>query len=56
MTVLIGRRNEHGRTAKGDAAFSDGVEHIVFTYEYKLDTAKETEPIVLPDPVKKMLK
>ena len=56
MTILIGRRNEHGRTAKGDAAFSDGVEHIVFTYEYKLDTAKEIEPIDLPDRVKKMLK
>lgn len=56
MTVLIGRRNEHGRTAKGDAAFSDGVEHIVFSYEYKLDTAKETEPMDLPDRVKRMLK
>ena len=56
MTILIGRRNEHGRTAKGDAAFSEGVEHIVFSYEYKLDTAKEIEPIDLPDRVKKMLK
>lgn len=56
MTVLIGRRNEHGRTAKGDAAFSDGVEHIVFSYEYKLDTDKETEPMDLPDRVKRMLK
>ena len=56
MTILIGRRNEHGRTAKGDAAFSEGVEHIIFTYEYKLDTAKETEPIDLPDRVKKLLK
>lgn len=56
MTVLIGRRNEHGRTAKGDAAFSEGVEHIVFTYDYKINTESQVVPLSPPKEARKLLK
>lgn len=56
MVVLVGRRNEHGRTAKGDAAFSEGVEHIVFNYSYQFDVSETVTPTTLPEAVKKLLK
>lgn len=56
MTVLIGRRNEHGRTAKGDAAFGEGVEHIVFTYDYKIDTDSKVKVFSLPREARGLLK
>jgi hypothetical protein len=56
MTVLIGRRNEHGRTAKGDAAFGEGVEHIVFTYDYKIDTDSKVKVFSLPREARSLLK
>ena len=56
MTVLIGRRNEHGKTAQGDAAYSEGVEHIVFTYDYKIGTDGKLDPLVVPRSALKLLK
>ena len=56
MTVLVGRRNEQGRTAKGDAAFSEGVEHFVFNYFYQFDLSEKVEPVSLPEKVKKLLR
>ena len=56
MTVFIGRRNEQGRTAKGDAAFSEGVEHIVFTYDYQIDTTDKADAFNIPRPALKLLK
>ena len=56
MTVLVGRRNEQGRTAKGDAAFSEGVEHIVFNYFYQFDLSEKVEAVSLPEKVKKLLR
>ncbi|NCF98351.1 MAG: hypothetical protein GWP39_02430 [Planctomycetia bacterium] len=56
LTVLIGRRNEHGKTAKGNAAFSDGVEHIAFTYSYQFDTSRSNSLDDIPLPVRKLLK
>ncbi len=56
MTVLIGRRDEQGKTQAGDAAFSDGVEHIVFTYDYKIGTDGKLESLVVPRSAQKLLK
>ena len=56
MTVFIGRRNEQGRTAKGDAAFSEGVEHIVLTYDYQIDTTDKADAFNIPRPALKLLK
>jgi len=56
MTVLIGRRDEQGKTQAGDAAFSEGVEHIVFTYDYKFDTEAEVKEFSLPGAVRSLLK
>ncbi len=56
MTVLVGRRNEHGKTAKGDAAFTEGVEHIVFNYLYEFDYSEKVAPFDLPEKVKKLLR
>lgn len=56
LRVLIGRRNAQGVSAKGDAAFSEGVEHIVFNYLYQFDLSQKVTPAVLPEAVKKLLK
>jgi len=56
MTVLVGRRNKHGKTAKGDAAFTEGVEHIVFNYLYEFDHSEKVVPFDLPEKVKKLLR
>lgn len=56
LRVLVGRRNQQGVTAKGDAAFSEGVEHIVFNYAYEFDFSERVAPAKLPEAVKKLLK
>ncbi|MDG1455286.1 MAG: hypothetical protein P8R38_03695 [Planctomycetota bacterium] len=56
MTVLIGRKNAQGRTAKGDAAFSDGVEHVAFTYTYNFDTSKPVSFEPIPAKARQLLK
>ena len=56
LRVLVGRRNQQGVTARGDAAFSEGVEHIVFNYSYQFDHSETVPPARLPEAVKKLLK
>ena len=54
--VLTGMRNQDGKTAKGDAAFSDGVEHVVFRYEYVIDTSEEIDKFRVPTAARKLMK
>ncbi|MGE4620489.1 MAG: hypothetical protein AAEJ04_11840 [Planctomycetota bacterium] len=56
LLVLTGMRNADGKTAKGDAAFSEGVEHVVFRYEYVIDTSEAVDQFRLPTAVRKLMK
>ena len=52
---MTGMKNEHGKTAKGDAAFGDGTEHVVFRYVYDLDHEK-VDAFEIPRAAQKMLR
>ena len=56
LLVLTGMRNQDGKTAKGDAAFSDGVEHVVFRYEYVIDTSEEIDRFRVPVAARRLMK
>jgi len=56
LLVLTGMRNQDGKTAKGEAAFSDGVEHVVFRYEYAIDTSEEIDQFRVPVAARKLMK
>ena len=54
--MLTGMRNKDGKTAKGDAAFSDGIEHVVFRYEYVIDTSEDVDQFRIPTAARKVMK
>ncbi len=56
MLILTGLKNDQGKTAKGDAAFSDGIEHVVFRYDYELDHSELIEGFEIPRSAQKMLR
>ncbi len=55
LLVMTGMKNEQGRTAKGDAAFGDGTEHVVFRYNYNLEHVK-VDKFEIPKAAQKMLR
>ncbi len=56
LLVLTGMRNSEGKTAKGDAAFSNGVEHVVFRYEYEIDSSEAVDPFRVPFAASKLMR
>lgn len=56
LLVLTGMRNADGKTAKGDAAFSNGVEHVVFRYEYEIDSSEAVDPFKVPLAARKLMR
>ena len=56
LLVLTGMRNQDGKTAKGDAAFSEGIEHVVFRYEYVIDTSESVDKFRIPTAARKVMK
>ncbi|NCG13795.1 MAG: hypothetical protein GWP38_10675 [Planctomycetia bacterium] len=56
MLIMTGLKNDQGKTAKGDAAFSDGIEHVVFRYDYELDHSELIEGFEIPRSAQKMLR
>lgn len=55
LLIMTGMKNDQGRTAKGDAAFGDGIEHVVFRYSYDLQHEK-VDKFEIPRAAQKMLK
>lgn len=56
MKVLIGRKSQDEKVIPESQAFSDGVEHIVFSYSYQLDSSEPVEEFVIPIGAKKYLR
>ena len=56
MKVLIGRKSQDEKVIPESQAFSDGVEHIVFSYSYQIDSSEPVEEFVIPIGAKKYLK
>ncbi len=56
LLVLTGMRNADGKTAKGDSAFSKGVEHVVFRYEYSIDSSDKVDRFKIPTAAGKLMK
>ena len=55
LLIMTGMKNEQGKTAKGDAAFGDGTEHVVFRYSYDLQHQK-VDKFEIPRAAQKMLR
>ncbi|HIK81850.1 MAG: hypothetical protein ABGY15_12490 [bacterium] len=56
LLVLTGMRNADGKTAKGDAAFSKGVEHVVFRYAYEINSEEQVDPFKIPGAARKLMR
>ncbi|MDE0960184.1 MAG: hypothetical protein OSB09_05330 [Planctomycetota bacterium] len=56
LLVLTGMRNADGKTAKGDAAFSKGVEHVVFRYKYEINVQEPIDPFKIPFAARKLMR
>lgn len=56
MTVLTGVKGDDGKTAKGDRAFKDGVEHVAFHFNYTIDTQSELASFDIPKEARKLMR
>ena len=56
MTVLTGVRGATSEAEKGKRSFEEGIEHVAFHFNYKIDTTPEIVKFEIPRPAVKLMK